>query len=88
MFSFLMPMEDQDRLSQIDSESGTSFSEISQLATDVTTADWSPTWEKNGSSVRHGSIPVRWLKPSPHKLSRVLSGSRITEQKVVDGHLV
>lgn len=72
IFSFLMSMEDQDRLCQIDSESETSFSEISQLATNITTTtatNRSPTWEKNGSSIRHGSVPVRWLKPRPHKLS-------------------
>lgn len=69
IFSFLMSMEDQDRLCQIDSESETSFSEISQLATNITTTNRSPTWEKNGSSIRQGSVPVRWLKPRPHKLS-------------------
>lgn len=83
-FSFLMPMSDDKPSSE--SESAASFSDISQSAASVArlcmeTSDWRrvalPQEQENGPGV--------WLKPSPQRLTRVLTGSRLSGRGLVGG---
>ncbi|KAM4563516.1 membrane-associated guanylate kinase, WW and PDZ domain-containing protein 3 isoform 2-T2 [Odontesthes bonariensis] len=68
-FSFLMPMDDAQRLS--DSESAASYSEVSLSAASIATAG------REEPSGQQGGAPGPWLKPSPKKLTQVLIGSQL-----------
>ncbi|XP_040904535.1 membrane-associated guanylate kinase, WW and PDZ domain-containing protein 3 isoform X3 [Toxotes jaculatrix] len=82
-FSFLMPM-DEHELS--DSESAASFSEVSLSAASIATAEWREDSLWRGRSLwRQGTAPGPWLKPSPQKLTQVLTGSRLSGQELPDG---
>lgn len=87
-FSFLRPMTHEPRPLS-DSESTTSFSEVSLSAASIATAsrredpDWRIRAESSGDE--SGAPPGPWLKPSPQRLSRVLIGSRRSGQEIVGG---
>lgn len=87
-FSFLRPMTHESRPLS-DSESTTSFSEVSLSAASIATAsrredpDWRIRAESSGDE--SGAPPGPWLKPSPQRLSRVLIGSRRSGQEIVGG---
>ena len=84
-FSFLMPMDEFRRHS--DSESAGSFSEVSQSAASIATAGWREHsfWTRDESSWQQGDAPGPWLKPSPNKLTQVLTGSRLRRRELLDG---
>lgn len=84
-FSFLMPMDDSERLS--DSESASSFSEVSLSAASIATAGWREDcdWRKVDSLWQQGNVPGPWLKPSPQRLTQVLTGSRRSGQDLAGG---
>ncbi|XP_051964591.1 membrane-associated guanylate kinase, WW and PDZ domain-containing protein 1-like [Xyrauchen texanus] len=81
-FSFIMPLDNDDNGS--DAESARSFSEVSVSAASIsfTGTQWplehiSPE-QAPGSST---AAPGPWLVPSPHKLSQVLEGKRLSQNK-------
>nr|XP_054602218.1 membrane-associated guanylate kinase, WW and PDZ domain-containing protein 1 isoform X2 [Nothobranchius furzeri] len=74
-FSFLMPMDNQQPLSE--SKSAASFSEISQSAATV-----EPEWRRTRPVWQQEIGPGRWIKPSQQKLTQVLIGSRLSGQEV------
>ncbi|XP_059359726.1 membrane-associated guanylate kinase, WW and PDZ domain-containing protein 1 isoform X2 [Carassius carassius] len=75
-FSFLMPLDNED-----DAESPHSFSEVSVSAASIAFSgnQWpiSPL-QAPGSPT---TTPGPWLVPSPHKLSQVLEGKRLSQNK-------
>ncbi|XP_069572658.1 membrane-associated guanylate kinase, WW and PDZ domain-containing protein 3-like isoform X2 [Brachyistius frenatus] len=87
VFSFLMPMNDDNDGRQSDSESAASFSEVSLSAASIATAGWTEEsdWRGAESSWRQGNTPGRWLKPSPQRLTQVLIGSRLSGRELVGG---
>ncbi|KAM7411128.1 hypothetical protein PAMA_021217 [Pampus argenteus] len=84
-FSFLMPMDDDEYLS--DNESATSFSEVSLSAASITTTGWSEhsDWTRAQLSQQQGDAPGPWLKPSPQRLTKVLIGSRLNGRGLEGG---
>lgn len=80
-FSFLMPLDNDDDGSG--AESAHSFSEVSVSAASIA---FSTQWpldpvrplQAPGSST---TPPGPWLVPSPHKLSQVLEGKRLSQNK-------
>lgn len=76
-FSFLMA---RDNPSPSDSESGASFSEISQSAASIAWRE-----ESDRRRVDSEAPPGPWLKPSPQKLTQVLIGSRLSGRGLVGG---
>lgn len=84
-FSFLMPMDDDEPLS--DSESAASFSEVSLSAASIASAGWREDfdWRRVESPWRHGNAPGRWLKPSQQRLTKVLIGSRLGGEELAGG---
>uniref|UniRef100_A0A3P8U8L1 MAGI family member, X-linked a n=1 Tax=Amphiprion percula TaxID=161767 RepID=A0A3P8U8L1_AMPPE len=80
-FSFLMPMDDDEQPS--DSESAASFSEVSQSAASIATGGWREEWGRAESAWRQGNAPGPWLKPSPQRLTQVLSGSRLRGRELL-----
>ncbi|XP_038578557.1 membrane-associated guanylate kinase, WW and PDZ domain-containing protein 1-like isoform X2 [Micropterus salmoides] len=83
-FSFLMPhSSDDQRLS--DSESAASFSEVSLSAASIATAGWreDSDWRRGESPWQQGKAPGPWLKPSPQKLTQVLTGSRLRGRELL-----
>lgn len=83
-FSFLRPMDDEEEEHASDSESATSFSEVSLSAASVTTAGWRDDWGA-GSPWEQRRGPGPWLKPSPQRLTQVLIGSRLSGQRLAGG---
>lgn len=79
-FSFLMPLDNDDDGSG--AESAHSFSEVSVSAASIaflgTPPDPISPLEASGSSTK---APGPWLVPSPHKLSQVLEGKRLSQKK-------
>ncbi|TRY92980.1 hypothetical protein DNTS_023094 [Danionella cerebrum] len=73
-FSFLMPLDNDDDWSG--AESTKSFSEVSISAASI--AFLGSTLDTSGSST---ASPGPWLVPSPHKLSQVLEGKRLSQNK-------
>lgn len=84
-FSFLMPIDNGERLS--DSESAASFSEVSLSAASIATTGWreDSDWRRAQSPRRQGSAPGPWLKPSPQRLTQVLIGSRLSGRELAGG---
>ncbi|XP_042265213.1 membrane-associated guanylate kinase, WW and PDZ domain-containing protein 3 isoform X4 [Thunnus maccoyii] len=84
-FSFLMPMDDDERLS--DNESAASFSEVSLSAASIATAGWrgESDWTRAQLSRHQGGSPGPWLEPSPQRLTRVLIGSRLSGRGLEGG---
>ncbi|KAM7405356.1 hypothetical protein PAMP_012624 [Pampus punctatissimus] len=84
-FSFLMSMDDNKYLS--DSESAASFSEVSLSAASITTTGWNEhsDWTRAQLSQQQGDAPGPWLKPSPHRLTQVLIGSRLNGRGLEGG---
>lgn len=87
-FSFLMPLDDDNtdrRLS--DSESAASFSELSLSAASIATAGLreESDWRRDELGWQEGDTPGPWLKPSPQKLTQVLTGSRLRGRELVGG---
>lgn len=76
-FSFLMA---RNHLPPSDSESGASFSEISQSAASIVWRE-----ESDWSRADHEAPPGPWLKPSPQKLTQVLIGSRLSGRGLAGG---
>ncbi|XP_021334100.1 membrane-associated guanylate kinase, WW and PDZ domain-containing protein 3 isoform X1 [Danio rerio] len=80
-FSFLMPLDNDDDGSG--AESAHSFSEVSVSAASIAFlgTQWPPDpfspSEASGSSTK---APGPWLVPSPHKLSQVLEGKRLSQK--------
>nr|XP_020470618.1 membrane-associated guanylate kinase, WW and PDZ domain-containing protein 1-like isoform X2 [Monopterus albus] len=87
VFSFLMPMDDDMPQRQSDTESAASFSEISESAASIATMGWREDldWIRAESSWRQENTPGPWLKPSPHKLTQVLIGSRLGGRGLAGG---
>lgn len=83
-FSFLRPMEDDDDQPVSDSESASSFSEVSLSAASIATAGWRDDWGA-ASPWEQRKGPGPWLKPSPQRLTKVLNGSRLSGQRLVGG---
>lgn len=86
-FSFLRPMDDDDddereRVSDI--ESASSFSEVSLSAASVATAGWRDDWG-GASPWEQRKGPGPWLKPSSQRLTEVLIGHRLGDQRLVGG---
>ncbi|XP_051509149.1 membrane-associated guanylate kinase, WW and PDZ domain-containing protein 1-like isoform X1 [Myxocyprinus asiaticus] len=81
-FSFLMPLDNEDDGS--DAETVRSFSEVSVSAASIsfTGTRWAlehiNPLQAPGSST---AAPGPWLVPSPHKLSQVLEGKRLSRNK-------
>ncbi|XP_016397767.1 membrane-associated guanylate kinase, WW and PDZ domain-containing protein 1 isoform X1 [Sinocyclocheilus rhinocerous] len=78
-FSFLMPLDNDD-----DAESAHSFSEVSVSAASIAFSAFS--WPQNAISPLQApgsptTAPGPWLVPSPHKLSQVLEGKRLSQNK-------
>ncbi len=78
-FSFLMPLDNDD-----DAESAHSFSEVSVSAASI--AFSGTQWPLDAISPLQSpgsptTVPGPWLVPSPHKLSQVLEGKRLSEKK-------
>ncbi len=78
-FSFLMPLDNDD-----DAESAHSFSEVSVSAASI--AFSGTQWPLDAISPLQApgsptTVPGPWLVPSPHKLSQVLEGKRLSEKK-------
>ncbi|XP_058499295.1 membrane-associated guanylate kinase, WW and PDZ domain-containing protein 1 isoform X1 [Solea solea] len=86
VFSFLMPMDDDKRQRQSDSESAASFSDVSQSTASITTS-WREEshWRRDESSWQQGHAPGPWLKPNPQKLTRALTGSRPSGRALMGG---
>ncbi|KAI9515453.1 hypothetical protein NQZ68_024956 [Dissostichus eleginoides] len=89
-FSFLMPIDDDDERQRVsDSESATSFSDVSQSAATITLpAGWreeDSDWRRAQSAWQHGDTPGPWLKPSPNTLTKVLIGSRLGGRELLGG---
>ncbi|XP_044067183.1 membrane-associated guanylate kinase, WW and PDZ domain-containing protein 3 isoform X2 [Siniperca chuatsi] len=86
-FSFLMPMDEDDERQRLsDSESAASFSEVSLSAASIATAGWREDSDWRAESPWHlGNAPGPWLKPSPQKLTQVLTGSRLSGRGLVGG---
>ncbi|KAK5864123.1 hypothetical protein PBY51_001089 [Eleginops maclovinus] len=90
-FSFLMPIDDEDderqRLS--DSESATTFSEVSQSAASIASPaglrEEDSDWRRAQSAWQQGHTPGPWLKPSPKTLTKVLIGSRLGGRELLGG---
>ncbi|XP_028265426.1 membrane-associated guanylate kinase, WW and PDZ domain-containing protein 3-like [Parambassis ranga] len=78
-FSFLMPREDQQ---ESDSES-----EVSLSAASIATSGWREEshWSGALSPRPQGHVPGPWLKPSPQRLTRVLTGSQLGRRELVGG---
>ncbi|XP_026769447.3 membrane-associated guanylate kinase, WW and PDZ domain-containing protein 1 isoform X1 [Pangasianodon hypophthalmus] len=82
-FSFLMPLDDESNLS--DADSALSFSEVSVSAASIsfTGAQWplDPRDLSNSQEIPATPhlTPGPWLVPSPHKLSQVLEGNRLSQ---------
>ncbi|MCI4380866.1 hypothetical protein PGIGA_G00245110 [Pangasianodon gigas] len=82
-FSFLMPLDDEGNLS--DADSALSFSEVSVSAASIsfTGAQWplDPRDLSNSQEIPANPhlSPGPWLVPSPHKLSQVLEGNRLSQ---------
>lgn len=84
VFSFLMPMS-HDKPSS-DSESAASFSDISQSAASVVRLGMETSdWRRAALSREQENGPGVWLKPSPHRLTRVLTGSRLSGRGLAGG---
>ncbi|XP_008291292.1 membrane-associated guanylate kinase, WW and PDZ domain-containing protein 1 [Stegastes partitus] len=81
-FSFLMPMDGDDERPS-DSESAASFSEVSLSAASIATGGWREDWRRAESAWRQGNAPGPWLKPSPQRLTQVLSGSRLRGRELL-----
>ncbi|XP_058641779.1 membrane-associated guanylate kinase, WW and PDZ domain-containing protein 1 isoform X3 [Onychostoma macrolepis] len=78
-FSFLMPLDNDD-----DAESAHSFSEVSVSAASI--AFSGTQWPLDAISPLQApgsptTPPGPWLVPSPHKLSQVLEGKRLSQNK-------
>ncbi|XP_016315321.1 membrane-associated guanylate kinase, WW and PDZ domain-containing protein 3 isoform X4 [Sinocyclocheilus anshuiensis] len=78
-FSFLMPLDNDD-----DAESAHSFSEVSVPAASITFSGTQ--WPLDAISPLQApgsptTAPGPWLVPSPHKLSQVLEGKRLSQNK-------
>ncbi len=87
-FSFLGPMDDNDDRQHLsDSESETSFSEVSLSASSVTTAGGrkDPDWRRTKSPWDQANGPGPWLRPSPQRLTQVLTGSQLRGKELVGG---
>lgn len=86
-FSFLMPMDDDEHQRLSDSESAASFSEVSLSAASITTVGWrnDSHWRRAESPWQRGNAPGPWLKPSPQRLTQVLTGSRRTGWELAGG---
>ncbi|KAK5895255.1 hypothetical protein CesoFtcFv8_011864 [Champsocephalus esox] len=89
-FSFLMPIDDDDERQRVsDSESATSFSDVSQSAATIPSpAGWreeDSDWRRAQSAWQHGDSPGPWLKPSPKTLTMVLIGSRLGGRELLGG---
>ncbi|XP_033943665.1 LOW QUALITY PROTEIN: membrane-associated guanylate kinase, WW and PDZ domain-containing protein 3-like [Pseudochaenichthys georgianus] len=89
-FSFLMPIDDDDERQRVsDSESATSFSDVSQSAATIPSpAGWreeDSDWRRAQSAWQHGDSPGPWLKPSPKTLTKVLIGSRLGGRELLGG---
>ncbi|KAI4800519.1 hypothetical protein KUCAC02_009661 [Chaenocephalus aceratus] len=89
-FSFLMPIDDNDERQRVsDSESATSFSDVSQSAATIPSpAGWreeDSDWRRAQSAWQHGDSPGPWLKPSPKTLTKVLIGSRLGGRELLGG---
>lgn len=81
-FSFLMPLDNDNDGS--DAESARSFSEVSVSAASISFSG--SQWPRDNVSplLAPGSSttpPGPWLVPSPHKLSQVLEGKRMSRNK-------
>ncbi|KAK9514665.1 hypothetical protein VZT92_025365 [Zoarces viviparus] len=86
VFSFLMPMDDE---CPSDSESTTSFSELSLSAASIATAPprrrEDPDWRRAGLPRQQDDTPGPWLKPNPQRLTKVLIGSRLGGRRLAAG---
>ncbi|XP_074537582.1 membrane-associated guanylate kinase, WW and PDZ domain-containing protein 3 isoform X2 [Halichoeres trimaculatus] len=82
-FSFLMPMNDEDD----GSESAASFSDVSLSAASIATASWrkDSDWRREESPWQQGDTSGRWLKPTPQRLTQVLTGSRLGGRDLAGG---
>ncbi|XP_035377768.1 LOW QUALITY PROTEIN: membrane-associated guanylate kinase, WW and PDZ domain-containing protein 1 [Electrophorus electricus] len=82
-FSFLMPLDDDNCVTDdlSDADSALSFSEVSVSAASVSFAEarQSP---YPGEPREPSAAPGPWLVPSPHKLSQVLEGNRLSRHEV------
>lgn len=93
-FSFLRPMDDDedgggggdhdDHEHVSDNESATSFSEVSLSAASIATAGWRDDWGA-ASPWEQRKGPGPWLKPSTQRLTEVLTGHRLSGQRLVGG---
>lgn len=89
-FSFLRPMDDDDDDDNddhehvSDNESASSFSEVSLSAASIATAGWRDDWGA-ASPWEQSKGPGPWLKPSPQRLTQVLTGHRLSGQRLVGG---
>ncbi|XP_068588203.1 membrane-associated guanylate kinase, WW and PDZ domain-containing protein 3 isoform X3 [Cebidichthys violaceus] len=85
-FSFLMPMDDER---PSDSESTSSFSELSLSAASIATAlprrREDPDWRRAGLPRQQDDAPGPWLKPNPQRLTNVLIGSRLGGRRLAAG---
>ncbi|KAI3357937.1 hypothetical protein L3Q82_016314, partial [Scortum barcoo] len=79
-FSFLMPMDDDQHLS--DNESAASFSEVSLSAASIATAGWreDSDWRRAELAWQQGNAPGPWLKPSPQRLTQALTGRQSAQR--------
>lgn len=82
-FSFLMSLDDEGNLS--DADSALSFSEVSVSAASISFAGAQWPLDPRDLSNSHeipdtpNLTPGPWLVPSPHKLSQVLEGNRLSQ---------
>lgn len=86
-FSFLMPIDDTngEHQRQSDSESAVSFSEVSLSAASITTSGWREDSDWAQPSWRQRDTPGPWLKPSPQRLTQVLTVSQPSRRGRQDG---
>lgn len=86
-FSFLGPMEDDEHQRLSDNESTASFSEVSLSAASIATAGWreESDWRRAGSPWDESKAPGPWLKPSPQRLTRVLTSSQLRGRELAGG---
>lgn len=84
-FSFLMPTDNGQHLS--DSESAASYSEVSLSAASIASTGWrqGPDWRRAEYPWRQRHAPGPWLKPSPRRLTQVLIGSRLSGRELAGG---
>lgn len=84
-FSFLMPMGDDEQ--HLSDSGSASFSEVSLSAASIATAGWreDSDWRRDESSWRQGNAPGPWLKPTPQKLTQVLTGRRLSGWEIAGG---